>query len=129
MYLVFTFIYCLCFPVASHPSPRIPHLASLTSHPFTCSDMILRQVAPHLHIPYSVINYQIEDVPIVPTTYGTLLVALSLIAYFGRIIVYFGRIFAYFGSHYCVLWPHYCVLWPHYCVLWLASISIRRFEK
>ena len=40
-----------------------------------CRDMILRQIAPHLHIPYS-INYQTEDHPIVPTMYGTMYVYL-----------------------------------------------------
>jgi len=33
--------------------------------------MILRQLAPQLHIPYHV-TYQPEDIPIVPTTYGTM---------------------------------------------------------
>ena len=36
-----------------------------------CSNMILRQLAPQLHIPYCV-TYQPEDIPIVPTMYGTM---------------------------------------------------------
>ena len=32
---------------------------------------ILRQLAPQLHIPYS-ITFQPEDIPIVPTTFGTM---------------------------------------------------------
>ncbi|KAK2178601.1 hypothetical protein NP493_538g04049 [Ridgeia piscesae] len=44
-----------------------------------CRDMILRQIAPHLHIPYS-INYQTEDLPIVPTMYGTMMELRCVIA-------------------------------------------------
>ncbi|KAK2149564.1 hypothetical protein LSH36_446g00009 [Paralvinella palmiformis] len=42
-------------------------------------NMILRQLAPSHHIPYS-ITYQPEDIPIVPTTYGTMMELRCVIA-------------------------------------------------
>jgi len=42
-----------------------------------CSNMILRQLAPQLHIPYCV-TYQPDDIPIVPTMYGTMWVVSAL---------------------------------------------------
>ncbi|ELT90954.1 hypothetical protein CAPTEDRAFT_154121 [Capitella teleta] len=42
-------------------------------------NMILRQLAPQLHIPYSV-TYQPEDIPIVPTTSGTMMELRAVIA-------------------------------------------------
>ena len=43
---------------------------------YDCSNMVLRQLAPQLHIPYS-ITFQPEDIPIVPTTYGTMWVLVG----------------------------------------------------
>lgn len=42
-------------------------------------NMILRELAPTLHIPYS-ITYQAEDVPIVPTTSGTMMELRCVVA-------------------------------------------------
>ncbi|ESO04589.1 hypothetical protein HELRODRAFT_149890, partial [Helobdella robusta] len=42
-------------------------------------NMILRQLAPSLHIPYS-ITYQSEDIPIVPTTSGTMMELRCVVA-------------------------------------------------
>jgi hypothetical protein len=39
--------------------------------------MILKEIAPQRHISYKPISYQAEDRPIVPTSYGTMMVSLA----------------------------------------------------
>lgn len=48
--------------------------ASILAH------MVLKQIAPQRHIPYTTISYQAEEPPIVPTTFGTMMELRCVIA-------------------------------------------------
>ena len=69
------------------PPPITTHTHS--NHLFSPSNLVLRRLAPTLHIPYS-ITFQAEDLPIVPTTSGTMWVGIVVVFMVGLRCLWWG---------------------------------------